>query len=227
MSKYAFFSLFSCFILCLSLPTVANERIQCPEKLAIIQNDRIVEAALSTFKALYSQLGCSPTFSEFPGRRGVLHFNESLVDGEFYRIPMVEGKYSRPFVRSAVPLFQLSNELWLHPDEVVRDRLPIGYILGVVWQEEYMKNRHGVAFSSGRKMFSFYQKGRISGFLSSSNPVIPQAERSSLQPAPVLRERISTLSLYHYLGIEHADFMKKLSELLVRDNPFDRKNGQP
>lgn len=219
-------SLFSCLLIALSLPAVAdseiiNKNIQCPEKLAIVQNGRFVDATVDKLKALYLQLGCRPTLQEFPGRRGILHFNEKLVDGEFFRIPLVEKQYSRPFVRSAVPLFQTSNILWLHPDEKVRERLPLGYILGVVWHEAYMKNHQGVAFSSARKMFDFYQKGRISGFLASTGPIIDQSELSALQPPPVRSEFISRQSLYHYLGSEHAEFMEKLSEQLMINNPFD------
>jgi len=203
------------------VPLLAGEHIQCPEKLAIIQDDRIVEATISTFKSLYHQLGCYSEFHELPGRRGIVHFNASIVDGEFYRLAIAETKYSRKFVRSAVPLFQLSNELWLHPDQKVRESLPIGYILGVVWQEEYMNKRNGVSFPNSRKMFESYQRGMISGFLASNNPAIDQTERKRLWPAPVPGEVISSLSLYHYLGSEYAEFMKRLSNLLIKKNPFE------
>lgn len=222
MRQYFNFLLFTCLLLQSTLPAIADEDIQCPETLAIVQNDRVVDATVSKLTELYLKLGCSPILQEFPGRRGILHFNERLVDGEFFRIPQVEYKYSRPFVRSAVPLFQTTNRLWLHPDPKVRDSLPIGYIRGVVWHEEYMKDRQGVAFSNGRKMFSFYQKGRISGFLASTSPAVDHSEISRLHPAPVRGELISKLSLYHYLGSEHAVFMKKLSELLEANNPFEK-----
>ena len=104
-----------------------------------------------------------------------------------------------------------------------RDRLPIGYVLGVVWQEEYMKNQQGVSFPSSKKMFDYYQKGRLSGFLASSNPNVALLTNDGQQPAPIQEKLISKLSLYHYLGIEHADFMEKLSELLIRNNPFEQK----
>lgn len=222
MSRHAFFSLLSTLMLCLSLPSVADEPVQCPKKIAIATKGPLVAATLETFKKLYFQLGCRPEFLEVPGRRGILYFNEKLVDGEFFRLSLVEERYSRPFVRSAIPLFQISNALWLHPDEKKSERLPIGYVLGVVWQEEYMKDRHGVTFSSSSKMLDYYQKGRLSGFLASTNPNIAQLRQGGLQPAPIRGKLISKLSLYHYLGLEHAGFMEKLSELLIRDNPFEQ-----
>jgi len=223
MKIRGFFRLFSCLILFISLPSVADKSIQCPKKIAITTRSPLVEATLETFKKLYFQLGCSPQFLEVPGRRGILYFNEKFVDGEFFRFSLVEERYSRAFVRSAVPLFQISNSLWLHPDEEKRDRLPIGYVLGVVWQEEYMKDRHGVSFSNSKKLFDYYQKGRLSGFLASNNPTLAQLGDGKLQTPPIQGKLISKLSLYHYLGIEHADFMEKLSELLIRNNPFEHK----
>lgn len=207
--------------LLIPLQLVAGEHPQCPKKLAIIANSVLVEATLESFKTLYLKLGCRSEFSEFPGRRGILYFNKSIVDGEFYRLPLVEGEYSRPFVRSAVPLFYISNVLWLHPDKKARKNLPIGYVHGIVWEEKYMKNRAGVAFFSSVEMYDSYQKGRISGFLSSSHSFNTRPDNLNLHPIPIFGALISKLPLFHYLGTEHTDFMKQISELLINENPFN------
>ena len=213
---------FFCLAFLLSLQSVADEHAQCPETLAIIQDDPLVEATFESFKALYLQLGCNTKFRELPGRRGILYFNKRIVDGEFFRLPLVEVEYSRPFARSATPLFYISNSLWFHPDQKVRERLPLGYALGVVWQELYMKNRDGMAFYSTFEMYDAYQKGLISGFFDSSNPTKSQFANVDLQPVPILGELISKLPLFHYLGVEHKEFMEKVSELLKTENPYDR-----
>jgi len=149
-----------------------------------------------------------------------MYFNKRLVDGEFFRLPLVEVQYSRPFVRSATPLFYISNRLWLHPDQKVRERLPIGYVLGVVWEELYMKNRAGVAFYSTFEVYDAYQRGLISGFFDSSTSTNTQFDNFELKPVPVLGKFISKLPLFHYLGVEHAEFMDELSELLKTESPY-------
>lgn len=211
-----------CLALFLSLQSVSFGRVLCPETLAVIPNDLLATTTLEAFKKLYLQLGCSPKLFELPGRRGILHFNKGLVDGELYRLSQVEKKYSRPFVRSATPLFQISNALWLHPDQKVRRRFPIGYVLGVIWEEQYIKDRNGVSFPSTTIMFASYQKGLISGFLASDNLVSAQIAKDRLLPSPILGELISSTPVYHYLGLEYAEFMGKVSEVLIKDNPFEK-----
>ena len=207
--------------LLIPLQLAAGEHLQCPKKLAIIANSVLAEATLESFKALYLKLGCRSEFSELPGRRGILYFNKSIVDGEFYRLPLVEGEYSRPFVRSAVPLFYISNVLWLHPKKKAHGNLPIGYVHGIVWEERYMKNRDGVAFFSAVEMYDSYQRGKISGFLASSNSFSTQSDNLDLHPVPIFGALISKLPLFHYLGTEHSGFMKQISELLTNKNPFE------
>ena len=211
---------FFCLAFFISLHSVADESAPCPETLAIIQDDPLVEATLQSFKAVYLQLGCNTKFRKFPGLRGILYFNKKLVDGEFFRLSLVEVEYSRPFVRSATPLFYISNSLWLHPDLKVRERLPLGYALGVLWQEQYMENRAGIAFYSTFEVYDAYQKGLISGFFDSSNSANSQFDNADIQPAPILGELISKLPLFHYLGVEHKEFMEKVSELLKKENPY-------
>ena len=213
---------FFCLALLLSLPSVADEHVQCPETLAIIQDNSLTEATFESFKGIYLQLGCKPKFRKLPGRRGIMYFNERRVDGEFFRLPLVEVQYSRPFIRSATPLFYISNTLWLHPEQKVRERLPLGYVLGVVWEEVYMENRDGVAFYSTFEVYDAYQRGLISGFFDSSNSANPQFDNFDLQPDPILGKYISKLPLFHYLGVEHAEFMEKVSELLKTENPYGR-----
>ncbi|MEH6472630.1 MAG: hypothetical protein V7752_15405 [Halopseudomonas sp.] len=211
------------FFLALLLPleSVADEPVSCPETLAVIQDDTLVAVTLEAFKKLYLQLGCSPKLSELPGRRGVVYFNKHLVDGEFFRLSRVEASYTRAFVRSATPLFQLSNSLWLHPDPTVRERYPIGYILGVIWQEQYMKDRDGASFASAIEMFNAYRRGHIAGFLASDNSVTTLVAKGDLLPAPILEKNLLRAPVYHYLGSEHTEFMAKVSELLAQENPFE------
>jgi len=213
---------FFCLASFLSSHCVADESTRCPETVAIIQDNSLVEATLESFKAIYLQLGCKPKFVELPGRRGIMYFNKNLADGEFFRLPLAEVLYSRSFVRSDTPLFYISNTLWLHPDPKVRESLPLGYLLGVVWEEEYMKSRDGMAFYSNIEVYDAYQKGLISGFFDSSYLANTQFDYLDLQPAPVLGKYISKLPLFHYLGVEHAEFMGKVSEVLKTNNPYER-----
>ena len=88
---------------------------------------------------VYNDLGCDTAFVPLPGRRGISYFNERVVDGEFYRFKIVEEHYKVEFVRVPVPLFNLTNSIWLHPDKQEKENHPIGYTLGIIWQENYIK----------------------------------------------------------------------------------------
>ncbi len=135
------------------------------------------------------------------------------------RLEKAEKSYVRPFVRSSVPLFLLGSSLWQHPDQD-KESLPIGYTLGVVWQEDYMKGKRGLKFNNANELLDAYNAGRLSGILIADLSVFKLVKEKKLYPRPIKKQTISTAPLYHYLGAEYAPFMDRLSNLLKSKNHF-------
>ena len=196
----------------------ANET-ECPKNIASIANDALNIAATKILKSLYEELGCSVVFIELPSRRGISHFNQGIADGEVYRLRQAETHYRRPFVRSENPLFILSNSLWINPRLKNQERYPIGYFLGVVWQENYMNNIEGKAFADSEKIYEAYNKGHLRGLLASDLSVAAELSNNRLVPPPERGEVLLEAPLYHYLDENFSPIMKRLSAMLGR-SPF-------
>jgi len=209
-------------ITCCLLPKLSHsqESVNCPRKVALLASETLTATTSETLKQIYKELGCHSEFIEVPGRRGIRSFNKHLVDGEFFRLKIAEKAYKREFVRSTTPLFTLYNSIWFHPDPVIREKYPQGYLLGIVWHEEYMKDRQGIAFHDAKSMFQTYSNGRLSGFLSSRQTVQAMVKSGKLSPTPIMEHVIISAPLYHYLGAEYASFMTQFSELIRVKDPF-------
>ncbi len=193
---------------------------ECPKTIAGIPNDALNMAATKVLQSLYVKLGCDVDFVKLPGRRGINHFNTGLIDGEVYRLRLAEAHYERPFIRSKQPLFVLANSLWVNPELKGNERHLIGYLLGVVWQENYMKTRGGRAFPDEIQMHDAYNKGTIKGFLASDFGTVARLKRNAFSPPPEREEVLLKAPLYHYLGEEFTPIMNRLERLLASD-PFE------
>ncbi len=200
--------------------SMGEEGVTCPKSIAFIARESLSEEIRGKYRQIYIALGCQTEFMRLPGRRGVRAFNEKRVDGEFFRLKRAEAFYERRFVRSSVPLFSLISGVWVNPDLEGTSLFPIGYVLGVVWQEEYMKGRHGLAFHTTEKMYEAYSNGRLSGFLEDEYVTGKNIASGKLLPAPKLKAVVVAEPLYHYLGIEFTPFMMKFSEYIRQNNSF-------
>ncbi|MBL6932414.1 MAG: hypothetical protein ISR45_05650 [Rhodospirillales bacterium] len=201
-------------LFCFFAGSAQAAELRCPKTIAAIENDSLNSAAGKILKSLYTELGCSVEFVELPARRGIKHFNSAIVDGELFRLRQVESHYDRPFIRSEWPLFVLSNSLWVHPELKDSERFPIGYFLGVVWQENYMKNIEGKSFVDSKKIFETYNKGHLRGFLAADFSVAAMVKNNQLSPPPEREKVLLEAPLYHYLASEFAPIMKRLSDKL-------------
>jgi hypothetical protein len=224
-----------CFTFALSLMVLAANKTalanetdyKCPRKIAYVENEPMSQRSIVILQKLYADLGCPLEAIALPGRRGPLHFNEGLVDGELYRATAAEKNYARAFARSSVPLREISNRLWRNPNDN-DPKTPIAFTLGVTWQEQFVnKNtaRTGVTHKPmmyNTEKYEAYANGQITRFLSADNNVEDMIAQDMLgnTPAPVIEETISILPLYHYLGAEYAPFMRKFSELVAATQPF-------
>ncbi|WP_419904297.1 hypothetical protein [Kiloniella sp.] len=192
----------------------------CPATLATIDKGSLSLLVVKTLGEIYQELGCRVRFMPYPGRRGIASFNNKQVNGEVMRIEKVERAYKRDFVRSSVPLMMLNSSLWQHPDSLAKADLPIGYTLGIIWQENYIKNKRGRKFSNAQELFRAYNSGELSGFLSADITVKIQVENGEIIPRPIQKQTVISAPLYHYLGQEFTPFMKRFSDLLQREDRF-------
>jgi len=208
----------------------AETNIQCPKKITYVENDPLSQKTIVILQKIYAQLGCPIEAIKLPGRRGPLHFNRGLVDGELYRGIPAEKNYSRAFVRSPVPLLEISNRLWRNPSNT-DPKAPIAYTLGVAWQEKYIASntaKTGITHTPimyNTEKYEAYAKGRIKRFLSADTNVEDMIEKNILgnTPQPIIEKTIATLPLYHYLGAEFTPFMEKFSALVSQTNPFRKQ----
>ncbi|MCW9035296.1 MAG: hypothetical protein OQJ97_13830 [Rhodospirillales bacterium] len=198
-----------------TFPSRANE-LDCPNKIAAFSNDNITTNAIKILKPYYAELGCNIEFTEIPGRRGIRNFNHKLVDGEVYRLRKIEPYYERPFVRSKIPLIVASNHVWLHPIKKNSGRHQLGYLLGVIWHEDYIKNHKGKAFHSVEELIDAYNRGNLSGFLQTDLSVEQFIKDKKFLLSPEKGELLSVGPLYHYLGKEFTSIMDRISERLAK-----------
>ncbi len=217
--------IFLTFVLCLSTGAQAK---YCPEKIAVISGDPLANGVQGILQSTYHTLGCEIEFVSVPARRGILYFNNRSVDGEIYRLSLVENAYNIPFVRSSVALLYLKNALWENPDREIAQKRPMGYVRGIKWHDEYTASLKGhvnmISFGSEENMFQAYERGSIGSFLTEKQSVDLLQAQSFFKTSPKMVKVISNLPLYHYLNADYADFMKKFSAYLVAHKPFQALN---
>ena len=209
-------------LICAVMSIQADQPLDCPNKLATVKTNVFGIEVSKSVGIIYKKLGCPVAMVALPGRRGILHFNENQVDGELLRMEKVELSYKRDFIRSSVPLMTLSHSLWLHPDTKHQKEYPIGYVVGIVWQERAISQYKGLAFNDEAKMFEAYRKGRLGGLLSTDITINIWTKSHGFLPTPnpVMAEVLLVSPIYHYLGAEFAPFMERFSAMLVSEDPL-------
>ena len=175
-------------------------------------------ALLPIMEDLYGQLGCPLAAVPFPGRRGIAAFNARQVSGELFRLPVIEASYQIDFVRSAAPVFQFEEIVWLHPSKDLASQTKIGFVIGLKWQEAFAGDNAAdhrfVEYSAFRDLFADYERGLLDGFLSGPLQVETQLKNKTLSAMPKMAQLIRTTPVYHYLDSRFAPFMTDLSGIL-------------
>ncbi len=197
----------------------------CPTKIAAVDGNDLSNGAIPILKQIYANLGCSPDIIFLPGRRGVRHFNLSLVDGELFRFRFIEENYKKEFVRSSIPMLRLVSALWQHPSPKIAKTKPMAFVLGIAWQEKFISEtpiRNSIKFHADQQVIDAYNNGAIGSFLARKPAISIFLKKQALQPVPVLKKTISSMHLYHYLDIKYANFMADFSEELRLKNQFSK-----
>jgi hypothetical protein len=200
----------------------------CPREIAAIKGGPLSIKTAPVLSAIYKELGCPVKITFLPGRRGIREFNLSNVDGELFRLPLIEDKYTTTFVRSSEPLITINNAVWSNPDTKIAQSKPLGYTLGIAWQEKFISTRltdHTVRvlkFGSGEETYDAFNRGLIGSFLAEKQSVQLMLRDKKLDFSPTLQQTVKTQNLYHYLDKKYAKFMADFSKYLRAKTPFSK-----
>ncbi|WP_341895533.1 hypothetical protein [Ferrovibrio terrae] len=179
--------------------------MRCPQRIAFVDNDPATRRQADEMKAIYARIGCpGVAFVGLPGRRGVVAFNSGEVQGELMRLPGVEPEYTRAFVRVRSPVVHVVGRLWAR-DEAQAASGAFGFVLGVIWQEQYGHAHGGTGYHGQTELMRAYATGLIDRFLAEDPAVAAAVKDGRLpaRPAHAGPPLVST-SLHHYLGVEYA-----------------------
>jgi hypothetical protein len=183
----------------------AAEPLSCPQRLAYVDNDPAVRRDAEAMKVVYARIGCPDVvFVGLPGRRGVVAFNNGEVQGEFMRLASVEGEYTRPFLRVPAPIPGVVGRRWARHAAAAGGG-GFGYVLGVIWQEQYAAAHGGTGYHSLADLLRAYSAGLIDSFLA-EDPAVVVAVREGRLPARPAEAGPTLVSapLFHYLATEYA-----------------------
>lgn len=192
--------------LAISGPANAATPLPCPQKIAFIANDAALRRQADDMKMLYARIGCPDVvFVGLPGRRGVVAFNAGEVQGELMRLQGVEPEYTRPFLRVSPPIVKMTGRLWARSAAQAASG-PLGFILGVVWQERQVPVQGGgLGYPSQIEMLQAFHVGLIDRFLAEDAVVAAAMRDGRLAARPThAGQPLVSAGLHHYLGIEFA-----------------------
>jgi len=214
--------IFASFLLLFSPQARAD---YCPKTIGAIVESDLGEATILILKDLYKRLGCDLNLTYQPSKRVIHNFNNSKVDGEVMRYPVIESLYTKPFVRSDVPLIDSINGEWRHPDEAFAKTRSTGVVFGIAWQEKHRKElveplKKVITFHTHEEMIDAYNRGNIGSFWIVKPALRLALQAETIKPPPVLSRVITRSKFYHYLDAKYAKFMADFSEIVRNENPF-------
>lgn len=195
----------------------------CPNKIAVIADARAYADIVHVFKGVFRKLNCKTTFVSVPAKRGVYLFNRGEVDGELMRLPVIEGKYKVPFIRS-VPYFRFNLALW---GAKFTEVTSLGYLRGLAWHEKFVQKfrEQGMSihvFNSNEKMYRAFLRGRINGFLSAERMMRLFFEERLLVGQVALKETLLAPKVSMYLKPDFKEFVADLNDYLLQHKPFEK-----
>lgn len=201
-------------------PVSGQADTTCPKRVGYIEKNTLTLLVLPVMQRVYRDLGCETEFLNLPGRRGILAFNEQMIDAEMIRFRVVEDRYLVPFERGKVPLIQLKSYFWKNPALEEDRTIPFGYVKGIIWQENYAKGKPFNAFYNIESMFKAYNEGQIAGFLASGPAIVTAHDKELISPHPVVVELVKESPLYHYVLADYENFIGKFDKYLETNDPF-------
>ena len=199
-------------------PDIRAQNLTCPKIISTFSNNLLAKNVGTILSRLYQELGCSIQLTPLPNKRGIFRFNKKDIDGEIFRHDAVEKYYSVPFVRSSKPLFILESSIF--KNKKIEETRPLGYVRGIVWQEEYITDKNRVAFDSNHEMINAFNRGAIGSFMASNISFKKLLKEGLITQENIRYEVVYSAPLYHYLQEDFADFMHALSDKIEQKNAF-------
>lgn len=192
----------------------------CPDEIATISESVLALAGQKIIHSIYKELGCEIAFEPLPARRAFVAFNQYTVDGELYRLPIIE----KNIPGLLCVLMYLSLLLSTHYGDIQSLILypvcPLGIYGGILWQEEYMKGRRAKIFNSFEDLLTAFNNEEVGSFLSADFSISFYQNQKGFKVRPIKSKEIGKADLYHYLGAEFEPFMKRFSNFLVENPTF-------
>ncbi|MBO6808499.1 hypothetical protein [Thalassospira sp.] len=216
------------FALLLPSFSYAQPKDECPKRLGIVINDRLSNYIATILSGIYEDLGCPIELIDLPGRRGFVAFNNGRIDGELFRLPVGAAHYTKPYVRSDIPLIAVTSSLWGMPGSKLHSDDTIGYTIGIAWQEDYLNKN--MLRKSGHNdvddIIQHYNSGTFDRFLAEDSTIDLMITEGAFAKdrIPVRIELLEDGPLYHFLAAEFSPFMERFSNYLSEHQPF-AKNG--
>jgi len=193
----------------------ANRELVCPKEVSFVEHIPAADGVLALLRVIYDEIGCATAFNPYPGRRSVLLFNSGKIDGQFARLRMIEENYTRKFLRSTAAVNRARAILWERKEIDPSRKTPLGYTIGVKWQDNYVReNQHVRGFESPIGKIEAFQNGSIDSFIETDQNIRLMIADGTLKTRPVQKEILLHFRAYHYLGSEFFVFMDRFNQAM-------------
>lgn len=192
----------------------------CPQQVAVIENKVALQEVEQIIRKIYKDLHCDTRFKHMPAKRGVLAFNNMVVDGELVRLQAIESLYTRKVVRSD-PLVPVVLGLWGRKNSA--DKV-LGHVRGIAWQDARLDDFRQAGwrtrpFYKHEQMYAAYLRGLVAHFLSVDILKVEFFTRHA-QDLAIQKEIMLAPQSYHFLGVEYHEFMRDFNRYIRNNDPF-------
>lgn len=165
----------------------------------------------------YRSLGMDLQLKYYPPERSLLHSNQGDVDGELFRLPVIENKYTN-LKRVDVPLGTIDFYVVVADTALtIQDWSDIGnkrviILRGIKHLQLRTEGMKVTQVSSERKAFYLLQNGRADMYIG-VNPRV-SLKRAKVEDLYIKYPPIETLTKYHYLHKKNTHLIKPIKAVL-------------
>jgi hypothetical protein len=173
----------------------------------------------------YGELGIDLEYREFPGRRSIVMANSGITDGELYRTPVIEERYT-DLIRVNVILQESFLYLYVregkefNPEgwESIPSNLVLGYQRGIHIVESLIDKYHlsSIGSSSLEQQFLQFLNGRSDILILGGVEALEYLKKPDFQNLVRLEPFILKVELYHYLHKKNVHIQPEITKVLKR-----------
>lgn len=196
----------------------------CPKNIGGFAHKGVYADIEQILQKTYQELGCDTVFTNYPSKRSLALFNNEKIDGELFRLTMIERAYQKAFIKSDA-LFEMNLGVFQAGPQKKQPVYDIGYVLGVKWNEEYLKQNFSKYKSTRRyttvpEMLGALVRGQIRYALSEERTVRWFYEQHEYLSEAIMVEQFNSFPVFHYLDAQYAEFMTDFNKYIRTVNPF-------